>query len=78
MTNPGKAELASKSTTVICQLVKDFFLEKTDKILNGGDEIFSNMLQAVRCCNDQYLMSLFKELPENKQFQLGKEKIVLQ
>lgn len=65
------AELASKSTTVICQLVKDFFLEKTDKILNGGDEIFSNMLQAVRCCNDQYLMSLFKELPENKQFQLA-------
>merc|ERR1712131_403000 len=65
------AELASKSTTVICQLVKDYFLEKEDKLLNGGDEIFSNMLQAVRCCNDQYLMSLFKELPENKQFQLA-------
>ena len=67
--------MASKSTTVICQLVKDYFLEKEDKLLNGGDEIFSNMLQAVRCCNDQYLMSLFKELPENKQFQLGKEEV---
>ena len=52
--------------------MKDYFLEKEDKLLNGGDEIFSNMLQAVRCCNDQYLMSLFKELPEHKQFQLGK------
>jgi len=64
-------ELNGKSTTVICQLVKDFFFEKEDKILDGGDEIFSNMLQAVRCCNDQYLMRLFKQLPENKQFQLA-------
>ena len=50
-------------------------VEKGDKLLNGEDEIFSNMLHAVRCCNDQYLMSLFKELPENKQFQLGKGEV---
>ena len=60
-----------KSTTVICQLVKDFFSEKKDKLLIGGDELFEKMLQAVRCCNDQYLMELFGDLSSSKQFELG-------
>ena len=60
-----------KSTTVICQLVKDFFLEKEDKLLIGGDDLVQQMLQAVRCCNDQYLMTLFTELPSSKHFEVG-------
>ena len=60
-----------QSITILCQLVKDFFLDKKDKLLIGGDPDFENMLQAVRCCNDQYLMTLIKSMEADKQSQLG-------
>ena len=55
----------------MCQLVKEFFLDQADKLLIGGDELFENMMQSVRCCNDQYLQSLIKSLPKSKQAQLA-------
>ena len=70
-------DLDLQSTTVLCQLVKDFFLDNKDKLLVGGEELFENMMQSVRCCNDQYLMTLIKSLPTEKQMQLGKRKIVI-
>ena len=60
-----------QSPTVLCQLVKEFFLDQADKLLIGGDELFENMLQSVRCCNDQYLQSLIKSLSKLKQAQLA-------
>jgi len=64
-------ELDQQSTTVLCQLVKDFFIDNADKILVGGDDLCENMLQSVRSCNDQYLMTLFKSMPVEKQMQLA-------
>jgi len=64
-------ELDQQSATVLCQLVKEFFLDQADKLLIGGDELFENMMQSVRCCNDQYLQSLIKSLPKSKQAQLA-------
>ena len=69
-------DLDQQSTTVLCQLVKDFFIDNKDKLLVGGDELFENMMQSVRCCNDQYLMTLIKSLPTEKQMQLGKNQII--
>ena len=70
-------DLDQQSTTVLCQLVKDFFIDNKDKLLVGGDELFENMMQSVRCCNDQYLMTLIKSLPTEKQMQLGKNQITI-
>ena len=64
-------ELSDESTTVLCQLVKDFFIDSGAALLMGGDEQFESMLQSVRCCNDPYLMTLIKSLPLAKQSQLG-------
>ena len=65
-------ELGDESTTVLCQLVKDYFIDSGSALLMGGDEQFENMLQSVRCCNDPYLMTLIKSLPLAKQTQLGR------
>ena len=64
-------DLERQSITVLCQLVKDFFLDKKEKLLIGGDPDFENMHQAVRCCNDQYLMTLIKSMEVENQSQLG-------
>ena len=64
-------DLNRQSITVMCQLVKDFFLDKKEKLLIGGGPDFENMLQAVRCCNDQYLMTMIKSMEADKQSQLG-------
>jgi len=64
-------ELGDESTTVLCQLVKDYFIDSGSALLVGGDEQFENMLQSVRCCNDPYLMTLIKSLPLAKQTQLA-------
>lgn len=64
-------ELNMKTTNVLCQLVKDFFNDNSEKLLNAQSPMMQSLMQAVRCCNDEAIKNLLKTLPGKKQVQLA-------
>jgi hypothetical protein len=63
-------ELNTKTTNVLCQLVKDFFHDN-EKLINGQSAMMQSLMQAVRCCNDDAIKTLLKTLGGKKQIQLA-------
>lgn len=64
-------QLNSQTTNVLCQLVKDFFNDNEQKIINAQSEMMQSLMQSVRCCNDSEVKRLLTALSVPKQLQLA-------
>jgi len=65
------AELNTKSTNVLCQLVKDFFNDNEEKLFDAQSGMMRDIMQAVRCCNESEIEHLLRSLKPKKQLQLA-------